>query len=217
MEKLDLKKVKSELFKGKDGEIREVFSPKSFYICLDGEGDPNTNPKYNQVIEALYNAAYTLKFMYKAKGLDFVVMPLSSLWWVKNSDEIMTQENKDKWQWRAMIEIPSYVTEDDIELAKDIAYKKSGKDLIKEILHRELNENKCFQVLHVGPYDEENEKVCKMHEVIKQRGYALRGRHHEIYLNDPRKVESSKIKTIIRQPVYKEDEEILDFEMKKSL
>lgn len=213
-EKLDLKKEKKDLFKGKDGEIREVFCKKAYYITVDGEGDPNKVEKYKESIEALYGVAYTLKFMYKEKDLDFVVMPLSGLWWTDNIEKF-TEASKDEWKWRSMIEIPSYITEGDIEKAKNIAYEKKKNKVIFEVLHREMNEGKALQVLHVGSYDDEFEKVSRMHKLAKESGYSLRGKHHEIYLSDPRKVDKSKLKTIIRQPVFKEEEEIIDFEEAK--
>jgi hypothetical protein len=41
-----------------------------------------------------------------------------------------------------------------------------------------------------------------MHEeFMPAHNLAPRGRHHEIYLSDPRRVAPEKLKTIIRQPV----------------
>ncbi|AIY83592.1 pyridoxamine 5'-phosphate oxidase family protein [Clostridium baratii str. Sullivan] len=208
--KLDLKKEHKDLFKGKPFEVSEVFCKKSYYICIDGIGNPNTNPKYTEAIEALYQTCYTLKFMYKKKDLDFVVMPLSSLWWT-DDNELCNQNNKDNWKWRAMIEIPSFITEEDICLAKNIAFKKNNNESILEILNREMNEGTAYQILHIGPYNEEELAVNKLYKVINENGYKLRGKHHEIYLNDPRKTPKDKLKTIIRQPVFKEACEILDF------
>jgi len=42
-----------------------------------------------------------------------------------------------------------------------------------------------------------------IHEYIKENGYELTGRHHEIYLGDPRRSAPEKLKTIIRQPMRK--------------
>jgi hypothetical protein len=36
---------------------------------------------------------------------------------------------------------------------------------------------------------------------MPENGYVFNGKHHEIYLGDPRKTESVKLKTILRQPV----------------
>jgi hypothetical protein len=43
----------------------------------------------------------------------------------------------------------------------------------------------------------------RLHEFIKEEGYMLRGRHHEIYLSDPQRSKPENVKTIIRQPVEK--------------
>ncbi|MGL4772679.1 MAG: GyrI-like domain-containing protein [Clostridium sp.] len=207
MEKLDLKKEKSHLFKMKDGEIKEVHCTLAHYLTLDGEGDPNTSERYQKGVEALYKIAYTLKFKFKKKEMDFVVMPLSTLWWTENGERC-SQENKNEWKWTMMIEIPSFINEDELEeIKRDL---KEENILINEVLYNTYNEEWAMQVLHVGPYNEEFENVRRMHEEIEKKGYKAIGKHHEIYLNDPRKVEPSKLKTIIRQPVLKEDN-LLDF------
>jgi hypothetical protein len=41
-----------------------------------------------------------------------------------------------------------------------------------------------------------------MHEeFLPSKGLTETGKHHEIYLGDPRKVAPDKLKTILRQPV----------------
>ena len=42
-----------------------------------------------------------------------------------------------------------------------------------------------------------------MHGFAAESGYELHGKHHEIYLSDPRRVAPEKIKTILRQAVRK--------------
>jgi hypothetical protein len=42
-----------------------------------------------------------------------------------------------------------------------------------------------------------------MHAWIQAQGYILTGKHHEIYLGDPRKTAPERLKTVIRQPVGK--------------
>lgn len=208
--KFDLEKVNKGLYQGKAGEVAEIFCKKAYYITLDGVGDPVMDPRYHQAIETLYNLAYTLKFMHKQKEVDFVDMPLSTLFW-KDSGENLTAKNRNNWNWRAMIEIPSYVTEESITLAKEKACEKEEDTLVRAVLPREMNEGNAFQVLHVGGYDELSACVEVLHQAIQAAGYSCRGRHHEIYLNDPAKVEKSKLKSLIRQPVFKEADEVLDF------
>ena len=48
-------------------------------------------------------------------------------------------------------------------------------------------EGLAAQVLHVGPYADEAPSIARLHEGIAAAGYRPRGRHHEIYLGDPRR------------------------------
>jgi len=42
-----------------------------------------------------------------------------------------------------------------------------------------------------------------MHAFIHEKGYEFAGKHHEIYLSDPRRTKPDRLKTILRQPVRK--------------
>lgn len=64
-------------------------------------------------------------------------------------------------------------------------------------------EGKCAQIMHLGPYNEEGPTIKKLHDFFMEKGYTFNGRHHEIYLSDPRKCIPAKMKTIIRQPIKK--------------
>lgn len=59
-----------------------------------------------------------------------------------------------------------------------------------------------MQTLHVGPFDEEAEVLARMHDgFIPEHGLRMTGRHHEIYLSDPRRSAPERLRTILRQPV----------------
>ncbi len=64
-----------------------------------------------------------------------------------------------------------------------------------------LGEGRCVQVLHVGPYKEVNFTIRALHEFAASRGIRLAGKHHEIYLSDPRRTAPERLKTVIREPV----------------
>ena len=67
-----------------------------------------------------------------------------------------------------------------------------------------LEEGLCLQALHIGSYDDEGPLLARLHgEIMPAGGYAFAGRHHEIYVGDPRKTAPAKLKTILRQPVRK--------------
>ena len=55
--------------------------------------------------------------------------------------------------------------------------------------------------MHIGPYAEEPKTVERMHAFAKENGLAIRGKHHEIYLGDPRRAKPEKLRTVVRLPV----------------
>jgi hypothetical protein len=61
-------------------------------------------------------------------------------------------------------------------------------------------EGRAAQVLHVGAYADEAATIARLHGFISDHGGRLVGRHHEIYLSDPRRTAPDRLRTIIRQP-----------------
>jgi hypothetical protein len=58
------------------------------------------------------------------------------------------------------------------------------------------------QTLHVGSFDDEAPVLARLHdEFIPANGLRMTGRHHEVYLSDPRRTAPEKLRTILRQPV----------------
>ena len=78
--KVDLKKVKKELFNVKVGQFKKVYCDKSYYIALDGEGNANNNEDLtSNKVGASYKVAYGVKMSYKKEEKDFVVIPFDGL------------------------------------------------------------------------------------------------------------------------------------------
>lgn len=202
-EKLDLKKEQKSLFKVKQHEYKMVQCPKSQYIAIDGEGNPNGNPEYQGIVGALYKMAYSLKMDYKKRGLDYVVMPLAGQWWADDMSAF-TEGTKDKWKWTMMIQIPNYVEKKDIEYFKEKYKEEAVGEYLNRLYLLEAEEREVFATLYIGAYRDEGETIKNLHNTIFENGYKLTGRHEEIYLSDPRKVEESRLKTIIVQPAVKE-------------
>ena len=57
------------------------------------------------------------------------------------------------------------------------------------------------QIMHIGQFSAEGPTIEKIHAFIKKKGCEFTGKHHEIYLSDPRKSAPEKMKTILRQPM----------------
>ncbi|GAA1811535.1 GyrI-like domain-containing protein [Nesterenkonia flava] len=80
--------------------------------------------------------------------------------------------------------------------------RKKAPALLEEVRWELLLEGTAVQTLHIGPYDDEAEVLAAMHQkAIPARGLSMPGRHHEIYLSDPRRTVPQKLRTILRQPV----------------
>jgi hypothetical protein len=43
--------------------------------------------------------------------------------------------------------------------------------------------------------------IQRLHAFIAEQGYERAGKHHEIYLSDPRRSAPDRMKTVVRQPI----------------
>lgn len=203
MVKTDYKKELRQLYSGKVSKPVVVQVPKMNFIMIDGNGDPNTSQEYIDAIQTLYPVAYTIKFTSKIKyGNDFGVMPLEGLWWTENMADFRT-EDKSNWLWTAMIMQPDIITEDIFNQA--VAQVREKKDLksINKLRFESYDEGRAAQVMYVGPYSDEGPTIQELHKFISDQGGKLTNtnkHHHEIYLGDPRRTDTTRLKTIIRQP-----------------
>ena len=197
--KLDWKKdLKSLYFPPANPVTVDV--PPLNYLMLDGHGDPNTSPQFQAVIEALFSLAYTLKFaIKKAEGVDYAVFPSEGLWWAGDM-RAFTAGSKEDWDWTMMIAQPQVVTGDWVEQARREALRKKGNPLLEQVRFETYAEGYCAQLMHTGPFAEEGPNIARLHAYINAQGGALRGKHHEIYLNDLRRTAPERLKTVIRQP-----------------
>jgi hypothetical protein len=198
--KTDLKKELKPLYTASAKAASLVEVPPLKYLMVNGYGDPNTNPDFPAGIEALYTASYTLKFMLKKEQrLDWVVPPLAGLWWMLLAD--FDPERRDDWRWTLMIPQPEQVTKELLEQALAAAKKKKSLPLLEKLRLETYAEGQAAQILHVGPYSNEAPTIARLHTFIREKGYHFCGKHHEIYLSDPRRTAPEKLKTILRQPV----------------
>jgi hypothetical protein len=198
-----LRKELKELYTPSPEEPEVLRIPKFQYLMIDGTGDPNTSPAFAEAVQALYSAAYTLKFMIKKeKGIDYPVMALEGLWWADDMNSFMTAE-RDSWKWTLMILQPKVVTKTLFAKGIKLAMVKKGLAALGRIRLENLEEGLCVQVMHIGTYAQEGPTIRNLHSFAEERGLGLSGKHHEIYLSDPRKAKPEKMKTVVRQPVRK--------------
>jgi hypothetical protein len=200
---LDYKKELKHLYRPSAKKFEVVDVPPMNFLMIDGHGDPNTAQEYQEAIEALYAVAYALKFASKKeKGMDYVVPPMEGLWWAQNM-EAFTTGDKSAWDWTMMIMQPEWVTRDMFEKALRQVEKKKDLPALSKLRLEAYHEGLSVQILHIGPYAAEAPTIAGMHAFAAGNGLMLAGKHHEIYLGDPRKVTPEKLKTVLRQPVRK--------------
>ena len=200
MSKIDLRKELAWLYKPSAKTISLVDVPAMNFIMIDGKGSPESE-QYRQSIEALYPVAYTLKFAMKFAGQDFTVMALEGLWWADDMSAFDPETgNRNAWQWTMMMMQPDFITSTDFEAAVKAARQKKDLPGLSKIRFERFKEGRAAQLMHIGPYSAEGPNILKLHEKIKEIGGELTGKHHEIYLSDPRRTDPSKWKTVIRQP-----------------
>lgn len=134
---------------------------------------------------------------------EYVVPPLEGLWWIDEGS--FSLEKRDNWKWTLIIRQPEFVNEELIQWAtKELQRKKSELATEKARLAA-FEEGWCVQIMHIGLYSTEPETMKKVKAFLLERELKDRlssgGKHHEIYLSDPRKAKPETMKTVLRHPV----------------
>jgi len=162
----------------KEPQILEMPSQKMAVVYM--KGDPNkVMPEF---LPALYGSVYKLKFELKKKGIEFKVDKLRARY--PNAHLVP----KDEWLGICGLPIP----EDTTSLPQKVP------DI--EVKIEQWDYSTVAQILHIGPYSEEQATVERLHKFIADSGYEIAGVHEEEYLTRP---EAKVQKTIIRYPIKK--------------
>jgi hypothetical protein len=199
--KVDFKRELPNLYKpGRDPALVEV--PELSFLMIDGHGDPNTSAEYLEALEALFSVSYTLKFTVKraAGGFDYAVMPLEGLWWSPDGWNVGFTD-KSAWEWTSMIMQPDEITAEMVSDAIEAARTKRPIPAADAMRLERFDEGLSAQLMHFGSYAEEGPNIVRLHHFIADSGYVPVGKHHEIYLGDPRRSAPEKLRTVIRQPI----------------
>ena len=207
----DFKKEYKELYLPKN-KPQIVNVPKANYIAIRGQGNPNEEGgAYQRAISVLYAVAYTLKMSYKTDYkidgfYEYVVPPLEGFWW---QDGIfgVDYSKKGEFNWISIIRLPDFITRENFDWAVKTASEKKKIDCSCAEFFT-VEEGLCVQIMHIGSFDDEPASLEKMDKYLEENGYEKdfsdTRLHHEIYLSDPRKSTSDKMKTVIRHPVKKD-------------
>ena len=198
MQKIDLfREHRDEYTMSREPVLVNVKSGR--YLTVTGTGTPQ-GETFTQRLGALYGCAYTIKFDSKKRlGRDFKVGVLEGLWWAKGVAGNGLAAPKDTWRWKLMIRVPSFVTMRAVTAALE-ALRAKGRPAAAVKLET-IREGRSVQALHIGAYADEPATIAKMDAFARGRRLRYRGKHHEIYLSDPRRVPPARLRTILRHPV----------------
>ena len=213
MKTLDLKKDLKAFYKPSAKKVEFIQVPRFQFLMVDGAiepgMEPGNSPLFHENMEAMYGAAYTLKFTFKKREkdpLDYPVMALEGLWDARGGK--FDINIKDNWDYTLMILVPDLITQTDFEAALEQMRAKKG-DLpgYARLRLDSFDEGPCVQTMHIGPYATEPETLERMQAFMAENGLqdlvGTGGKHHEIYLGDPRRAAPEKLKTVLRHPVKK--------------
>lgn len=178
--------------------------PAQSFIMIDGKGDPNA-ADFSERVGALYSLAYAIKMNYKKTAADqeftdFTVYPLEGLWQQEQAGELI----KEELIYTIMIGQPDFITGEMVKKALEQVRVKKPNPLYDEIRFEEMTEGVCVAMLHLGPFDEEPQSFAKMDAFCQNHQLTrMSHTHREIYLNNLNRTDPSKLETILRYRVQK--------------
>ncbi|MBP2650806.1 MAG: hypothetical protein H6Q74_1631 [Firmicutes bacterium] len=203
--KYEWKKQERKLYLPK--QIPEVITvPKQKFFMLKGTGNPNSDA-FAERIGVLYSLAYAVRMMpkqgYTPEGyFEYTVYPLEGLWDLTDEGKKSGTLNKDELLYTIMIRQPDFVTTDVVDKAFEIVRKKKPNPLLDAVMFDTVEDGLSVQMLHLGSYDNEPQSFKMMNDFIANNNLENKScKHREIYLSDARKVETVKLKTVLRYMV----------------
>jgi hypothetical protein len=179
---------------------RIVTAGRGRYLALTGSGDPG-DALFRAQLGLLQELAASLKASKKVRGKDFRVPPLEALWWELEPGSPAVAEPGSRPRWKLLLRVPNFVKPRDLASAAEALRSRGPGTAAGEVHLEELREGRCIQALHLGPPGTEAETIERMRRAAAAQGLAFHGRHHVIYLSDPRRTEAERLRTVLRRPV----------------
>ena len=203
--KHEWRKKEKELYlpKGKP-ELVEV--PKFNFITIQGKGSP-AEESFTECISTLYAVAYGIKMIPKKMSdkppgyFDFTVYPLEGVWDINDEAKkhFSGTINKADLVYNLMIRQPDFVDNSFFRDVLNIVKEKKLNPMLDAVKYESISEGKCVQMLHLGKFENEPITFEKMENFARENGLKRLSKvHREIYLSDARRVEPSKLKTVLR-------------------
>ena len=183
-------------------DAEEIVVPPLKVIAVRGNKPP-ASQQFQRAIAVLYGIGYGLKMGMKfgklprpAGYFDYKVGALGAFW--ASTHGTFDISDAASLRWQAYLIVPAFVSKRLFGDARAQAAVKHPEIPYDSATFEVLREGRSVQALHVGPYDREQPTVERIHRYLDDHGLVVKGRHHEIYISDPRRTSPAKLKTVIR-------------------
>lgn len=177
--------------------------PPMRFLQIEGSGDIGSET-HREAVTALYGLAYPVKFAARKKlHLTYKVSQLEGVYWHSDDSAGFDPADRESLSWRLMIMLPDEVSSEFVEEVRAKVATKKDIPRLADVRVQTFSEGKSVQVLHIGPYAEEGPTIGRLVAYAGNGGYQLIGQHHEIYLGDPNRSSTEKLKTVVRYSVGK--------------
>jgi hypothetical protein len=177
--------------------------PPHDFLVVDGSGGP-ASAAFFAAADVLVAVSYPIALAVgPPAGVDDRIGPLEALW--SSSPNPLTfdpvRRDPSTSVWTLMIRQPDGVPDDLHADAVAAAERDLGADAVAGLRLWRWEEGPCVQVMHRGPVEALRPTIAQLHQYVAESGLRLRGRHHEIFLTDPRRCPPDRMRTVIRHPV----------------
>lgn len=182
-----------------------VHLPSVKVISVQGNAPPGSD-QFQLAVKALYSLAYQMRMSLKLQTLvsptryfDYKVGALEATWW--STTGALDTNDPQTLRWKLFLMVPDFVESDILDAVKQSAARKHPETDTSSISLETLDDEDAVQMLHIGPYSEEQRTIDALAAYAEARNLEMCGPHHEIYISDPNRTRPERLRTVIRHAV----------------
>src|SRR5262245_29840123 len=188
------------LYQPSSTQVEQVEVPALHVLALEGSGSPGSQQHVEACALLLsLSSMITSLLEQQHAGLEYTVMPLEGLWWTEDGSDWHQASNENRF-WKLLMVQPQGVSEAMLEQAQEAIQQQKSSPLLSDVRFEVFHEGRAAQLLHIGPYAEEDRTVARIMTWIAEHGGTQIGTHHEIYLDDASRTPPERLRTILRYP-----------------
>lgn len=184
-----------------------VVGPRRFF-AIDGIGPP-TSADFRFALEPLRKVSDLLRSrlfsrLTEAERRDVRAAVPECLWWRADlatpADLLEAVDDRSRWQWRQMMELPARATDAEAEESMTRAAAEAGRSqpLVRVV---GTTEGRAAQILHRGGSGTIGPSLGRLYAAVAAEGSTPGPTIHELRLGDERLVPAERAHLILRVPL----------------